>query len=189
MTYVAIGILIWSLLHFIPVLGQGLRTDLRERIGATPYQAIFSLGVLGAIVLMVFGWRTGQQFNVYEPAAWGRPVGTLFIFTAFLLFGLAHAKTNVKRFIRHPQLTGLVIWAMGHLMANGDNLSLILFGGLGLWAFVSIQLINRRDGIWHKPDRLPLSAELRPALIGVVIFAVFLMAHSFLFGVSPFPHG
>ena len=100
---------------------------------------------------------------------------------------MAHGKTNVKRFIRHPQLTGLVIWAAGHLLANGDNRSLVLFGMLGLWAIVEMMLISRREGAWARPDPMPLTGEIRPVVAGLVIFAAFLFAHPYLFGVSPIP--
>ncbi len=187
MTWLVIGLLLWSGLHFVPGLARGFRGALIDRVGEKTYSGVFAVGVVVSIVLMVVGWRSAVQWNVYEPPLWGRPVGILFILIAFLLFGFAKAKTNVKRFIRHPQLTGLIAWAVGHLLANGDNLSLLLFGGLGLWALIEMPLINRREGAWQKPDRVPVAAEIRPILIGVAIFAAFFAAHSYLFGVSPIP--
>ncbi len=89
--------------------------------------------------------------------------------------------------IRHPQLTGFAIWAGAHLLANGDRQSLILFGGLGLWAVLAILFINRRDGAWVKPDPLPMTAEVKPLAIAIVGFAVLFFAHPWLFGVSPLP--
>ncbi len=187
MIWLVIGLLVWSGLHFIPSLAQGLRSALIESMGDGRYRIAFSIGVVASIVLMVMGWRVGDQWSVYEPPTWGRPLGSALIVIAFLLFGLAHAKTNVKRFIRHPQLAGLVAWAVGHLLANGDNLSVLLFGGLGLWALIEMPLINKREGAWKKPDPEPLSAEVRPVVTGLVIFAIFFAAHPYLFGVSPIP--
>lgn len=187
MIWLWLGVGLWSGLHFIPSLARGLRASLIERLGETPYKIVFSLGVVGSIVLMVLGWRSTTPVDIYVPPLWGAPVGSALILVAFLLFGLAHATTNVKRFIRHPQLTGLVIWAIGHLLANGDNRSLVLFGLLGIWALVEMPLINRREGAWVRPDPVPLTAEIRPAVTGLVIFAVFLFAHPYLFGVSPVP--
>ena len=187
MIWLWIGVGLWSFLHFIPAAAQPLRASLIESLGNGKYRALFALGIFASIALMVLGWRSAAPIQVYDPPAWGRPLGSLLVLLGFLLFGLAHAKTNVKRYIRNPQLTGLVLWAAGHLLTNGDNRSFVLFGVLGVWALIEIVLLNRRDGVWVKPDPLPLTAEIKPLVIGTVMFTVFLFAHPYLFGVSPIP--
>lgn len=187
MIWLWLGVVLWSGIHFIPSLAQGMRVLLIERLGDTPYKIAFTLGIVLSIVLMVVGWRSTDPIGVYSPPTWGAPLGSFLVLIAFILFGAAHGKTNVKRFIRHPQLAGLVIWAVGHLLANGDSRSILLFGVLGLWALIEMQLINSREGAWTRPDPTPLVGEIRPIVTGLVIFAVFLFAHLYLFGVSPIP--
>ncbi|VAW10176.1 hypothetical protein MNBD_ALPHA09-1190 [hydrothermal vent metagenome] len=187
MAWLLIGILLWSAVHFIPCLAPGFRRSVQERLGENAYKAMFLAGILAAITLMVMGWRATDPWSLYEPPSWGRPVGGILTLAAFLLFAFSQAKTNVKRLLRHPQLTGLVLWAIGHLFVNGDNRSLVLFGGLAFWALLEMVLINRREGAWRKPERVPLTAEILPAGIGLALFVVFLFAHPILFGVSPFP--
>ncbi|MEE9375658.1 MAG: NnrU family protein [Rhizobiaceae bacterium] len=188
MIWLILGLALWVVLHFIPSLGIGFRTSLREKFGAKNYQMWFSIGVVLSIVLMVIGWRSADQEFVYEPPEWGAHIGMLLVLLGFIFFGLSHAKTNLKQYVRHPQLTGLIMWAIGHLLANGDNLSVILFGTLGVWALVEIPLINRREGAWVKPEKVPLSAEIRPVVTGLIVFTVFFLAHPYLFGVSPIPY-
>ncbi len=187
MIWLWVGIGLWSGLHFIPSLAPGMRDSLIERAGEKTYKIIFALGIVGSIALMVLGWRSTAPIHIYIPPSWGPAVTNALVLVAFLLFGLAHTQTNVKRFIRHPQLTGLMIWAIGHLLANGDSRSVVLVGLLGIWALIEILLINRREGVWSRPDPVPLKAEIRPVVIGLVIFVVFLLAHPYLFGVSPIP--
>ena len=46
-------------------------------------------------------------------------------------------------------LTGVVIWAIAHLLVNGDPASLVLFGWLGAWAVVDHgddRRVRRLDG-------------------------------------------
>ncbi len=185
MIWLWLGIGLWSALHFLPSLANGLRSSLIERLDEKKYRIGFALGVVGSIVLIVVGWRATPPVGIYIPPTWGRDVTMLFVLVAFMLFSLAGGPTNVKRLIRHPQLTGLVVWAVGHLLANGDNRSLLLFGGLGIWALIEMTLLNRRDGTWVRPGAVPLKAEIRPVIIGLVLYAVLLFAHPFLFGVSP----
>ena len=187
MVWLVAGLILWCCLHLMPSLARGLRTNLIESFGDKRYRITFAIAIFISVVLMIIGWRSAGQWAVYEPPTWGRPVGVVLILIAFLLFGYAHAKTNVKRYVRHPQLTGLILWATGHLLANGDNLSLILFGTLGLWALTEIFLISNREGPWQKPEPVPLTAEWRPLLIGLIIFSVFFFAHPYLIGVSPIP--
>jgi uncharacterized membrane protein len=109
------------------------------------------------------------------------------MFVALVLFAASGVPTNLKRVLRHPQLTGFGIWAASHLLSNGDSRSVVLFGGLGLWAVVAIVAINQRDGAWEKPAPQPMSAELKPVIAAVVAFALVFLAHPWISGVSPTP--
>jgi hypothetical protein len=55
-------------------------------------------------------------------------------------------KVRITSMVRHPQLTAIKAWSVSHLLVNGDLPSLVLFGGLLVWAVVSVILINRQDG-------------------------------------------
>ena len=93
-------------------------------------------------------------------------------------------KTNIKRFIRHPQLTGVVVWAIAHLLANGDSRSVVLFGGLGVWAVIAIFTINNRDGEWERPEPVPAAKDITLVAIGAVLTAVVAYFHEYLSGVA-----
>ena len=98
-----------------------------------------------------------------------------------------YLQNNLKRMIRHPQLTGMLLWGVGHVLATGQVRSLVLFGGLGVWALIEMILINRRNGAWTRPDSVPWVNALRLVLAGLGFFAVFMFTHVELFGVSPVP--
>jgi uncharacterized membrane protein len=61
-----------------------------------------------------------------------------------------------------------------------------LFGTLGAWAVTEIIFINKREGDWIKPAHASYKSELLMTIKGIAIYAVFLFAHPYLFGVSPF---
>jgi len=187
MIWLVLGILIWSGVHFIPSIGQSLKAKLTQSIGENGYKGAFALSVLAGLALIVFGWRSTDPSALYYPPAWTAPVATVLMIVSFVLFGAANMATRIKQFLRHPQLTGLVLWSVAHLIANGDTRSLVLFGGLGLWALVEMRLINAREGEWVKPEAPTMAVELRGLAISLVIFAAAFFLHPYFAGVPIMP--
>ena len=187
MTMLICGVLLWSVVHLVPCAMPGVRTGLVGKLGEGPFKGIFALLILVSVLLMVFGWRAAPQHVVYVTELWLQPTGMFTMLLAFILMAMSAVPTNVKQVVRHPQLLGTLVWCYGHLLTNGDNLSILLFGGLGVWAALSIIMLNIRDGEWEKPEIVPASAEIKPVAIGCIIYAVLLVVHPYLSGVSPFP--
>ena len=185
MIWLCIGVLLFMLVHFVPSLAVGLRSSLVSNVGEHPYRGLFSLLLVISIGLMVFGWRSTVPEFVYLPPAWGRPLTIALMLVSVMLFGAANYPTRIKRIVRHPQLTGLGLWSIGHLLSNGDSRSLVLFGGLGFWALVEMLLINRREGEWAKPDAPALSNEATGLVISVIVFLALVFLHPYYAGVSP----
>ena len=101
-----------------------------------------------------------------------------------ILFFSARVNGTVKRFIRHPQLTGVIAWSAAHLLANGDSRSLALFGTIGVWAIVEIVLINRREGPQGELPTLSVRHDVIAVAIGGIVFALLAFFHDSLFGVA-----
>ena len=187
MAWLLLGVLLWSAAHLLPSAGASVRARLMGRLGEGPYKGLFALTILLSLVLMVMGWRSAEPVHLYAAPGWSRLAANLLMGVALVLFVSSGAPTNLKRLLRHPQLTGVATWAGAHLLANGDSRSLALFGGIGVWALAAMFGINRRDGAWEKPAPLPLSAELRPLVGGVVLYAILYLAHPWIAGVSATP--
>ena len=187
MAFLIAGVVLWSVVHLSPSVVPGVRENFVRKIGENPYKGFFSLDLLIALGLIVYGWRTTDIAAVYVPPLLGSPVVTLLVFVAFYLFAAANAPGNAKRFLRHPMLTGTIVWSVAHLLANGDNRSVVLFGGIGLWALISIFTINRREGAYEKPAPVPFSKDIMTFVGTVVVFGIVLYAHEWAFGVSPIP--
>ncbi len=187
MIWLCIGVLLFIVVHLVPCLARGFRDSLLERVGAQPYRGIFSVIQLMAIVLMIIGWRSTTPEFVYMPPSWGTPATSLLMLISVMLFGAAQQPTRIKRYVRHPQLTGMAVWSVSHLLSNGDSRSLVLFGGLGLWALLEMFLINQREGAWVKPYGPALSVEVRGIVISAAVFFVLVYLHPYFAGVSPIP--
>jgi len=177
------GLLMWCAVHLFPSVAAGTRTSLVNKFGLGPYKACFAMLIIISIVIMVFGWRSIEPSDIYIPPAWVRHATYLLVLLTFILFVAAKRKTNIKRVLRHPQLTGLVLWSIGHLFANGDNRSLVLFIALGLWAILEMIIINRRTGAWVKPAPVPVKSDFITVFGGLILFAVLFLAHPYLTGI------
>jgi len=173
-------------MHFVPAVAVDFRKNLIGKVGEKPYKGIFALLMILALYLVISGWRSTIPVNLYLPPAWGRHATSLLVLIGFVMFAASHHTTNLKRFVRHPQLTGVAFWGAGHLLANGESRSIVLFGGLLVWAIIEILLLNRRDGAWVKPDPVPVKKDMILAVASLVVYAVVAVSHQWLFGFSPF---
>jgi len=186
MTKLVAGVLLWALTHLVPALLPGLRTRLVSRLGENAYKGIFALLTVLAIYLIISGWKMTVPEFVYLPPVWGRHVTVLLVLIAFILFFAPYPPNNIRRLLRHPQLTGVAVWGVGHLFANGEGRSIVLFAGMAAWAVIEMVLINRREGAWSRPDAVPLKNDMFLVVGAAAVYAGVAAAHQWLFGFSPF---
>ena len=88
---------------------------------------------------------------------------------------------RVAGVIRHPQLAAVKLWALAHLLVNGDAASLILFGGLLVWAVLEVVMINSQDGkkLLTKP-RPSMPREFAAIAITLLLYGVTAYVHGSL---------
>lgn len=184
MEMLIVGIAIWSIVHFIPSLAKPVKLKWQAALGEKGYMASFSIIVVTSLVLIVFGWRSSTPEYLYVLPAFTKHIAMLMMVISIILFGAAKAQTRIKRFIRHPQLTSIIVWASAHLILNGDSRSAVLFGSMGIWAILEITLINNREGTWNKPTAPSLRVELKGLAISLVMLIIIVMIHPYIAGVS-----
>lgn len=187
MTLLIAGVALWSIAHLFPAAAPGARANLAGKFGEGPYKGLFALDIILALVLIVFGWKAATPTPIYAPPLFGSPAPSVLLVIAILLFVTSTAPNNIKRYIRHPQLSSVIFWGIGHLLTNGDSRSLVLFGGLSIWAALQIIFINKRDGQWKKPGSVPILKDMITVVVAVAVFAGLLYFHESLFGVAPIP--
>jgi uncharacterized membrane protein len=170
-------------MHFMPAAARGFRQGIIDAIGLNPYKAVFALIMIGSVVAIVFGWKAAIPSLIYAPPAWAGKVTFALLLIAAILFVAPYPPNNIRRLIRHPQLTGVMAWGVGHLLSNGDSRSLVLFAGMLAWAIAQVVLLNRRDGAWTPPVRVPFSRDIILILAGSAAYVLILFSHRFLSGV------
>ncbi len=188
MTKLVLGVLLWSIVHFIPALATGFKKKMLNRFGEYSYKGVFTLVMLVALYLIISGWKAttlAAPILIFTPPDWGVVASMVLVLIGFILFLAPYPETNIKRILRHPQLIGMVSWGVGHMLAVGTARAMVLFGGLTVWAIIEIILLNRRDGVWIKPEKVPFNRDFSLVLFGALVYMAVLYTHHLLFGGTP----
>ena len=156
---------LWAVLFVAQHLGvtsTGLRDRLVGAMGERPYLGVYSVVSIVVLVLLVRAYNaTTPGVLLWPTFEWLRWVPLLLMPVALLLViggvltrnpssvvvlddGEEVPVTGVMRITRHPVQSGILIWALSHLLANGDLPSLLFFGAFALVSGWGMALIDRR---------------------------------------------
>ncbi|KAA3622487.1 MAG: hypothetical protein DWQ08_12760 [Proteobacteria bacterium] len=180
MTLMIAGLLLFFAIHLVP-WSIALRESLVSRMGLNGYKGVFSLIALVGVVLIVIGKGRAGFVPVWQPPPEFGHVTRLLVLIGFVLLPAAHMKTNIKRFTRHPMLWGVVLWGVGHLLANGDKASMVLFGSFVVYSLAAMVSANAR-GAQKSTVRYGIGKDLVVVAAGVVTYAALMLLHGTLFG-------
>ncbi|HPD93627.1 MAG: NnrU family protein [Rhodobacter sp.] len=177
----SIGLLAWVIVAagrapFVPLWPPG-RWQVWLALGLMLAASLLGAGALGGVNPLSFGSR-GAPFDPEHP--------------------------GIAGIHRHPLLLALALWALAHLIANGDLAHVLLFGPMGVFALLGMAAIDRRKRRtlpdWHRLARntslIPLAPLLtgrwRPgrfalpeAVAGVLVWALLLWLHPMVIGPDP----
>ena len=176
MGWLGSGVLLWSLAHLLKRVAPGWRS----RLGSAG-RPLVALSIVLSVVLMVLGYQPAEG-----PTWWGRQsvligINNLLVLVSFYIIAGSVIGARISRLVRHPQLTAIKLWAVAHLLVNGDLASLLLFGGLLVWAVLAVILINRQE----EPPVLeqgPIAwvREVGALTTAIVIYGLVGLAHAWL---------
>lgn len=175
MTLLILGLALWWAAHIFKRVAPAARANMGN-VG----RGLVTGLVVASVVLMVLGYRGADFVPVYTPfPGAGHANNTLMLVSVFL-FGVGGTKGTLYPRMRHPMLWGTVIWAVAHLLVNGDRASLVLFGGIGVWALVQMALINSA-GPWTRPTNgRGLKGDAMNLAGTLILFGVIAVIHQWL---------
>lgn len=224
MTQLLLAVAAFLLTHSLPA-ARPLRRRLIAALGTGPYMAAYS--VLSLAVLVWVGWAYAQApyipvWDYTAATAWVplvlMPVACILgvaavtqpnpLSVAVRSAGFDPARPGVTAITRHPLIWAFILWAGGHLIANEDLASLILFGLLLLLSLAGPfgvdakkrkdlgaeewQRLAARTSFW--PLAAPLSGRARwrdawpgwvPVAGGLLLYVALLHLHGPVIGVVP----
>jgi uncharacterized membrane protein len=174
------GVALWWGAHLFKRLAPEARANMGDK-----GRGLMALLIALSVVLMVLGYRAadGAFFWGRHPATVG--INNLMMIAALYFTSPGPKKGAIFYKMRHPMLTGFLIWALAHILVNGDVPSFVLFGGLGVWALVEMMVINRAEPEWTGPAKGKLGKDAMFVGISVGLLGIIGMIHSYL-GYSPF---
>src|ERR671920_2166331 len=171
MALLVLGLLLFVGMHAF-TMARGARSAAIARIGEGPYKGLYSIVSLAGVVLIAIGYgryRAAGYIQVWDPPDWTRHLSLLLVWFAFVFFVAAYLPGRIKRTLKHPMLAGLKVWAVAHLIANGDLGSILLFGSILAWAVLARISAKRRDvAAQHGGPAAPPAGLRNDALAGAI---------------------
>src|SRR5574341_2398547 len=206
------------LLSWAPV-----RAAVVARIGERAFAAVDSVLMAVCLIWVIAAYRVAPPHVIYDLGSWVNlvpivlmPFALMLAVTGLIggnptaimgdrLLGREEGVSGIQTVTRHPFLSGAALWALAHLLANGDLASILLFAGFAILSIGGMAAIDRKralklgdrwTGFAARTSRTPFAAALagktkvdwmgigwlRPA-IGLVLYAVLYLMHDRLFGV------
>lgn len=175
-----IGILLWVFSHTFKRVAPGARAALGPERG----RAVVAVSALAGIVLMVIGYRMSPVVPVYTPLPGIGHLVDLTMLVAIYFLGAGGMNTWITTKVRHNMLTGVLIWALSHLLVNGDLASIVLFGAMAAWSALSMILISQA-GPWQRPVPKGAKQEVILVVATLVLYGIITGIHIWL-GYNPF---
>jgi uncharacterized membrane protein len=179
MALLAIAVLSFSLIHLIPAMPPA-KARLKQALGPA-YGPAFGIAATLSLVLIVIAWRAAPYVAVYEPPMRARQATVGLLLLAFLCLGVFLFRGRLRQHLRFPLAIAAMLWASGHLFANGDLASLILFGGLFAYAAAHLAL-GLAHGIRPSPE-VRSGHDILSLIAGVALYVAMVQLHPLLIGV------
>ena len=207
--------------HFIT--STPLRGVLVTALGEKAYTALYSLLAFATLGWMVWAYNRAPLEPIWVGLRWlpavAMPVSFMLLACGLLArnptaVGAAGLLKNpepargIIRVTRHPVMWAFMLWSLAHLLARGEHMASIFFGGFLLLAALGAVLMDQRKARtlgedWKRfaavTSYFPFFAILRgrnrldareigwrnPA-IGLALYALFFWFHPMLFGIRAY---
>ena len=190
-----LGLIIFFGIHMLPFFPE-YRAQLIEKIDNDMidaeglYKVIFGVISLLGLIFIGIGKGSMEFVGLWSTPIFFRYITVVLIPVAFILMVAAYTPNNIKRYVPHPMLTGVIIWGATHMMVNGDVAAIILFGSFVVYSVVAIKLANRRlydkNSQQDTQEKIPVVKDAIVIGIAMLGFLLLLWLHKPLFGRAVF---
>jgi uncharacterized membrane protein len=205
MTQLILGLILFLGAHSVRIWADGWRNQTIEAYGDKAFKGVHALVSLLGFYLLVVGYGEARLETVvlWNPPRFTKHISILLmLFSSILLMAAYIPRNHFKMRMGHPMVLSVKVWALSHLLANGNLADVVLFGAFLIWAVLNFRSARARDramSLNAAQDAADLTlseseAKNQAKLLSTVITLVGGMAiwalitfvlHSKLVGVSP----
>ena len=190
MIYLLIGIFLFLGAHSVRIWADPWRDRMLARLGAARWKGLYALTSAIGLGLLIWGFGLARQepVQLWIPPNGMRHLASVLMLGSFVLLAAAYVPGNrIKARLRHPMVLSVKLWALAHLLANGNLAHGVLFGAFLVWAVLSFRAARRRDRLAGMgPDTGSTGATGVAVALGVAAWLAFtLYLHGLLIGVRP----
>ena len=197
MTQLILGLILFLGAHSVRIWADGWRDQTIEAYGEKAFKGVYALVSILGFYLLVVGYGEARLQTV---ALWNPPIFTkhismlLMLLSSILLVATYIPRNHFKMRLGHPMVLSVKVWALSHLLANGNLADLVLFGSFLIWAVLNFRSARARDQAQVEnsvaiEDSLPkpnLYATLIALFGGMALWAVItFVLHAKVVGVAP----
>jgi len=209
--------------HFV-LSSLPVRGGLIRMLGEQGFRGLYSVVALAALVWVVLAYGEVPRRELWPDSQALRLTALVIMpFAAILLVAALptrnvtmvggesvaddpHPTPGIMTITRHPMLNGVVLFALAHLLANGDSASAVLFAGLAILAVGGMMHIDYRrqrsmGSAWGpiamSTSAIPFVAVLQGrthvdwagigvwrVVAGLALYAALIAAHQWVGGVA-----
>ncbi|WP_026617999.1 NnrU family protein [Ensifer aridi] len=195
MALLLLGIVIFLGMHLVRVVAPGFRAGIIESRGKGTWMGLYTLVSFVGLCLIIYGFgqARGETGMLYDPPVFLRHIALLLMLFAFVLLAAGSLPAGrIAVAVKHPQILSIKIWALAHLLANGETSSVLLFGSFLAWAVTLRISLKRREraGETVLPVFKSARNDVLAILIGLAAYVLFIWKlHDWLIGVPPIVMG
>ncbi|OIO75386.1 MAG: hypothetical protein AUJ57_00230 [Zetaproteobacteria bacterium CG1_02_53_45] len=175
------GLLVFFAMHLLPT-APSMHGALKDKLGEKPFKALYSLVSLAGLALIVTGMGQAEFTPWYDPPFWGRHVTALLMMVALYCLISSHVNSSLRMITAHPMNWGIAAWATGHLLANGDRASVLLFGAFLIYSLFDMASANRR-GAKPQGQALALKSDGIVLVFAALLYICLMLFHASFTGV------
>ena len=148
MTQLILGLILFLGAHSVRIWADGWRDQTIEAYGEKAFKGVYALVSILGFYLLVVGYSEARLQTV---ALWNPPIFTkhismlLMLLSSILLVATYIPRNHFKMRLGHPMVLSVKVWALSHLLANGNLADLVLFGSFLIWAIFNFRSARARD--------------------------------------------